>query len=145
VKVAVTGASGLLRPALVQGLLVHGHTVHVLVRNVEQSLARLPAGVMGAPLQAEAPLPPGRRKQRIRNSRTQGTRRLDNTEPITNAKSGHTLAQGLGRPSVMSVLAFVLKAALGEGAMRLPHGQRVLPQRRSAAGVSFQPPAWRGP
>ncbi|QDE66338.1 TIGR01777 family oxidoreductase [Myxococcus xanthus] len=57
-KVALTGASGFLGPGLVQGLLERGHQVHILSRNVEHALARLPAGVTGAPFDAGSPLPP---------------------------------------------------------------------------------------
>ncbi|SEM79557.1 hypothetical protein SAMN05444354_12357 [Stigmatella aurantiaca] len=293
-KVAITGANGFLGTALVQGLLEHGHTVHVLVRNVEQSLARLPPGVTGAPFHAEAPLPPEalagaeavvylagasllqrwneESKQRIRNSRTQGTHHLVEAlraagtvkrfvcgsavghygtglssatltedsppgddflaqvcveweaqalrareagistalarigmvlhpeggalhallpqfrlgaggrvgsgkqyvswvhradqvaalrfllehpelegpyniaapEPVTNAEFAHTLAHVLGRPSVMTIPAFVLKAAVGEGAVLMLHGQRVLPQRLTEAGFSFRHPRLEG-
>lgn len=97
-KVAVTGATGFIGKALVQRLLAHGHEVHVLTRNVERALDRLPAGVTGAAWDAQAPLPPEalagaeavihlagesvaqrwteHSKQRIRDSRVAGTRML---------------------------------------------------------------------
>ncbi|MBJ6761512.1 TIGR01777 family oxidoreductase [Myxococcaceae bacterium JPH2] len=46
-KVAVTGASGFLGARLVQRLCEVGHEVHVLSRNLERTLASLPAGVTG--------------------------------------------------------------------------------------------------
>jgi len=97
-KVAVTGATGFLGRGLVQRLLEHGHSVHVLVRDVARALDRLPPGVSGAPYDAYAPVPPEalagaeavihlagesvaqrwteHAKQRIRDSRVVGTRGL---------------------------------------------------------------------
>ncbi|MBU8898766.1 TIGR01777 family protein [Corallococcus sp. H22C18031201] len=46
-RVAVTGASGFLGARLVQCLCDVGHQVHVLSRNLERTLASLPAGVTG--------------------------------------------------------------------------------------------------
>ena len=57
-KVAVTGASGFLGPGLVQRLLGRGHAVHVLARNVERTLSRLPAGVTGSYYDATTPMSP---------------------------------------------------------------------------------------
>jgi hypothetical protein len=97
-KVAVTGATGFLGPGLVQRLLEHGHSVHVLARDVGRALDKLPSGVTGAPYDAQAPVPPevlagaeavihlagesvaqrwtDPAKQRIRDSRVVGTRGL---------------------------------------------------------------------
>ncbi len=61
-------------------------------------------------------------------------------EPLTNAEFAHTLAAILGRPSVMHVPGFVLKTALGEMAMMVLEGQRVLPRRLAEAGFAFQFP-----
>jgi uncharacterized protein (TIGR01777 family) len=287
-KVALTGASGFLGPSLVQGLLEAGHPVHVLGRNPEHALAKLPAGVSAARFQAGEPLPPEalagaqavihlagepvnqrwthEAKQRIRDSRVLGTRALVEAmraagtvkrfvsvsavgyyggergaeplteesapgndflakvctaweaeaaaahefgvrttvarlgvvlhpsggalhsmlppfrmgaggrvgsgrqyvswihradvvgalcfllgqpqlegpvnltapEPVTNLEFAHTLGSVLGRPSVMHVPGFVLKAALGEMAMVALEGQRVLPRRLTEAGFSFR-------
>jgi uncharacterized protein (TIGR01777 family) len=57
-RVTVTGGTGFLGTSLVQGLLGAGHIVHVLGRNLEQALSRLPPGVTGASFQAGEPLPP---------------------------------------------------------------------------------------
>ncbi|RKH12501.1 TIGR01777 family protein [Corallococcus sp. CA053C] len=97
-RVTCTGASGFLGPGLVQGLLNAGHGVHVLSRNVEQSLGRLPAGVTGSFFDGRTPLSPDAlggaeavvhlagepvdqrwthdAKQRIHQSRVEGTRVL---------------------------------------------------------------------
>ncbi|WP_224364995.1 TIGR01777 family oxidoreductase [Hyalangium versicolor] len=289
-KVALTGASGFMGPALVQGLLEAGHQVHILVRNLEQSLAKLPAGVTGAPFRAGEPLGPEalagaqavihlagepvnqrwtrEAKHRIRESRVLGTRALVEAmraagtvqrfvsasavgyyggehgaevlteasapgkdflagvslsweaeaasahevgirttvarmgvvlhpeggalhtmlppfrmgaggrvgsgkqyvswihradmvgamlfllerpqlegpvnvtapEPVTNADFAHALGTALGRPSVMHVPGFVLKATLGEMAMVALEGQRVLPKRLTEAGFTFRFP-----
>ncbi|WPB75905.1 TIGR01777 family oxidoreductase [Archangium violaceum] len=57
-KVAVTGASGFLGPLFVQRLMERGHTVHVLARNVERTLGKLPQGVGGSFFDAATPLSP---------------------------------------------------------------------------------------
>ena len=289
-KVALTGASGFVGRPLVQGLLEAGHSVHVLVRNVEQALSHLPAGVTGAAFQAGAPVtaealggaeavvhlagePVNQRwthegKRRIRDSRVEGTHgvvealkaagtvrrfvsvsavgyyggargaeplteesapgldflagvcvqweaqaqrareagvslavarmgvvlhpeggalhtmlppfrmgaggrvgsgkqyvswihradavaalrfllerpelegpfNLTSPEPVTNTDFAHVLAATLGRPSIMHVPAFVLKAALGEMAQMALEGQRVLPRRLTEAGFTLRFP-----
>ncbi|MCK8497991.1 TIGR01777 family oxidoreductase [Myxococcus fulvus] len=97
-KVAVTGATGFLGPGLVQGLLSQGHQVHVLTRDVARALERLPAGVTGAVFDGRTEMGPEAlagvdavvhlagepvaqrwtkdAKQRIHDSRVQGTRVL---------------------------------------------------------------------
>lgn len=97
-RVAVTGATGLLGPSLVQGLLQGGHEVVVLARQVGRALAQLPAGVQGVVWEAgQAVEPQGlegveavvhlagepvaqrwteEARRRIRASRVEGTRGL---------------------------------------------------------------------
>jgi uncharacterized protein (TIGR01777 family) len=58
--------------------------------------------------------------------------------PVTNAEFSQTLAQNLHRPAFMMVPACVLKLALGEMSELLLGGQRVLPEKASAAGFEFQ-------
>jgi len=290
VKVAVTGASGFLGPGLVQRLLGRGHGVHVLGRDVERMLGRLPPGVTGAHYDAAGPLAPDalggaeavvhlagepvaqrwtkEAKHRIHDSRVRGTRALVEAmkaagtvkrfvsasaigyyggtrgaeplteesppgddflaqvclgweaearraleagirtamvrmgvvlhpeggalhkmlppfrmgaggpvgsgkqyvswvhredaldllvfvleqpelegpvnatapEPVTNTDFAHALGHALGRPSVMHVPAFMLKAAMGEMAKVALEGQRVLPRRAQEAGFSFRHP-----
>lgn len=289
-KVAVTGATGFLGPGFVQRLLARGHDVHVLARNVERSLSRLPEGVTGASWDATSPLAPEaladaeavvhlagepvaqrwskEAKHRIHDSRVVGTRVLVDamkaagtvkrfvsasaigyyggtrgaeplTEesspgddflaqvcrgweaeaarareagirtsvvrmgvvlhpeggalhkmlppfrmgaggpvgsgkqyvswvhredaldlllfvlehptlegpvnataptPVTNEVFAHALGHALGRPSVMHVPAFMLKAAMGEMAKVALEGQRVLPRRAQEAGFTFRHP-----
>lgn len=70
----------------------------------------------------------------------EGPFNVTSPQPLTNAEFAHTLGAVLGRPSVMHVPAFVLKAALGEMSMMVLEGQRVLPQRLMEAGFAFQFP-----
>ncbi|EPX55309.1 Cell division inhibitor [Cystobacter fuscus DSM 2262] len=97
-KVALSGASGLLGPPLVRRLLDAGHAVHVLARDVKRALGRLPPGVTGSFFDATTPLSPealagaeavvhlagepvaqrwtAAARQRIQDSRVVGTRLL---------------------------------------------------------------------
>jgi len=61
-------------------------------------------------------------------------------EPVANEVFAHALGHALGRPSVMHVPAFVLKAAMGEMAKVALEGQRVLPRRAQEAGFTFRHP-----
>ncbi|MCP3103705.1 TIGR01777 family oxidoreductase [Myxococcus sp. K15C18031901] len=61
-------------------------------------------------------------------------------QPVTNAAFAHALGHALGRPSVVHVPAFVLKAAMGEMAQVVLDGQRVLPRRALDAGFPFLHP-----
>jgi len=70
----------------------------------------------------------------------EGPINITSPEPLPNAEFAHTLGTVLGRPSVMHVPGFVLKAALGEMAMVALEGQRVLPRRLTEAGFAFQFP-----
>ena len=97
-KVAISGASGLLGPPLVRRLLDAGHPVHVLSRDVKRALAHLPPTVTGSFFDATTPLSPealagaeavvhlagepvaqrwtAAARQRIQDSRVVGTRLL---------------------------------------------------------------------
>lgn len=290
-KVAVTGGTGFLGAGFVQRLLGRGHEVHLLARNVERALSKLPEGVTGAHYDAATPLSPGalegveavvhlagepvaqrwskEAKHRIHDSRVVGTRLLVEAmkaagtvkrfvsasaigyyggtrgaeplteasspgedflslvclgweaealraqeagirtavvrmgvvlhpaggalhkmlppfrmgaggpvgsgkqyvswvhredaldlllfvlehptlegpvnatapEPVTNESFAHALGHALGRPSLMHVPAFMLKAAMGEMAKVALEGQRVLPRRAQEAGFTFRHPA----
>jgi uncharacterized protein (TIGR01777 family) len=76
----------------------------------------------------------------LENPKLEGPINLTAPEPVTNAEFAHALGAALGRPSVMHVPGFVLKAALGEMAMVALEGQRVLPRRLTEAGFSFRFP-----
>jgi uncharacterized protein (TIGR01777 family) len=70
----------------------------------------------------------------------EGPINVTSPEPLPNAGLAHALGAALGRPSVMHVPGFVLKAAMGEMAMMVLEGQRVLPRRLTEAGFTFQFP-----
>lgn len=289
-KVAVTGGTGFLGAGFVQRLLARGHDVHLLARNVERTLSRLPEGVTAAHYDAATPLSPAalegveavvhlagepvaqrwskEAKHRIHDSRVVGTRLLVEAmkaagtvkrfvsasaigyyggtrgaeplteesspgadflaqvclgweaealraheagirtaivrmgvvlhpeggalhkmlppfrlgaggpvgsgkqyvswvhredaldlllfvlehptlegpvnatapEPVTNEGFAHALGHALGRPSLLHVPAFMLKAAMGEMAKVALEGQRVLPRRAQEAGFTFRHP-----
>lgn len=60
--------------------------------------------------------------------------------PVRNSGFAETLAQVLHRPAVLPAPAFMLKLALGEGAVLVLDGQRVLPARAQAEGYAFKFP-----
>lgn len=70
----------------------------------------------------------------------EGPFNLTSPEPVTNTDFAHVLAATLGRPSIMHVPAFVLKAALGEMAQMALEGQRVLPRRLTEVGFTLRFP-----
>lgn len=57
--------------------------------------------------------------------------------PVNNETFTRKLARKLGRPSFMSVPAFVLKLAFSEGATALISGPTVLPRKLTEAGYTF--------
>jgi uncharacterized protein (TIGR01777 family) len=63
--------------------------------------------------------------------------------PVTNAQFTETLAAVLHRPAALPAPAFMLKMMLGEGAMIVLEGQRVLPQRAMDQGYEFRFPDLR--
>jgi uncharacterized protein (TIGR01777 family) len=62
--------------------------------------------------------------------------------PVTNAEFTKTLARVLGRPAVLTVPSFALRAMFGKGMAdeMLLAGQRVLPARLEATGYAFRHP-----
>ena len=58
-------------------------------------------------------------------------------QPVTNRTFTRTLGRVLRRPAVLHAPAFVLRAALGEMASMLVHGQRVLPAAAEQLGFRF--------
>ena len=61
--------------------------------------------------------------------------------PVTNEEFARTLAHVLGRPALITVPAFALKAMFGEMAeVMLLAGQRVLPRRLAGSGFTFRHP-----
>ena len=57
--------------------------------------------------------------------------------PVTNAAFTETLARTVKRPAFLPVPAFAGRALLGEGAIVLNEGQRVVPERTVATGYRF--------
>lgn len=65
--------------------------------------------------------------------------------PVTMNDLARTLGEVLGRPSVMRVPAFALRAALGrERAEVILTGQRAVPRRLEKAGFAFRHPTLKG-
>ncbi|MBV8602189.1 MAG: DUF1731 domain-containing protein, partial [Candidatus Eremiobacteraeota bacterium] len=62
-------------------------------------------------------------------------------QPLRNAEFTKILGATLHRPALFPVPAFALATLLGEGAMLLTEGQRVLPERTLASGYSFKFPS----
>jgi uncharacterized protein (TIGR01777 family) len=58
--------------------------------------------------------------------------------PVNNAELTRALASALRRPAFFRVPSFALRAAFGEGATILLHGQRVLPARTLESGYMFR-------
>jgi uncharacterized protein (TIGR01777 family) len=58
--------------------------------------------------------------------------------PVTNAEFTRALGQALGRPAVMAVPGFALRAALGEMSELLTASQRALPRVAARAGYVFR-------
>ncbi|MGZ3531181.1 MAG: TIGR01777 family oxidoreductase [Vulcanimicrobiaceae bacterium] len=60
--------------------------------------------------------------------------------PVRNQEFTHELAKALRRPAVLPVPPFAIKSILGEGAIILLEGQRVLPRRTQEQGFVFKFP-----
>ncbi len=60
--------------------------------------------------------------------------------PVTNAAFTEALARAVRRPAFVPVPAFAARAMLGEGALMINEGQRVLPERTVASGYTFAHP-----
>ncbi|MFP4086788.1 MAG: TIGR01777 family oxidoreductase [Desulfobacteraceae bacterium] len=65
--------------------------------------------------------------------------------PVTNKEMTHVLAKVLNRPAVMPAMpAFAVRSLMGESSSLYLKGQKVLPQRLTEAGFSFQFPDLKG-
>jgi len=69
-----------------------------------------------------------------------GTLNATAPEPVTNRAFTRALGAALHRPTPFPVPAFALRLILGDGAMLLTDGQRVLPRAALAAGYTFRYP-----
>ncbi|MGH7706600.1 MAG: TIGR01777 family oxidoreductase [Vulcanimicrobiaceae bacterium] len=58
--------------------------------------------------------------------------------PVRNAEFTAALARAVHRPAILPVPAFAIKLLLGDGAIVVTRGQRVLPERTLAQGYAFQ-------
>lgn len=76
----------------------------------------------------------------IDTAEAQGPFNLTSPNPHTNDAFGRTLARVLGRPHLIPVPGFALRAAFGEVASVILEGQRVLPQRLLDLGFIFEHP-----
>jgi uncharacterized protein len=70
----------------------------------------------------------------------EGPVNVTSPEPVTNRQFASKLGRVLGRPAVLRVPRFALRAALGELAGELSGGQRAVPRRLLAAGYEFRHP-----
>jgi uncharacterized protein len=61
-------------------------------------------------------------------------------EPARNADVIRALGRAVGRPTILPVPSFALRAVIGEFAGEILDGQKVLPKRLLAAGFRFQHP-----
>lgn len=74
------------------------------------------------------------------DAEARGPFNLTAPEPVTNAEFTRRLAQSLQRSARLSLPAAALRLGLGEAAVLLLGGQRVLPQRLLVSGYRFQFP-----
>lgn len=73
----------------------------------------------------------------MENEAARGVYNFTAPAPVTNAEFARTVGRVMGRPAWMPVPAFALHLVYGEMAMVLTTGQRVVPDRLSAAGFDF--------
>ena len=62
-------------------------------------------------------------------------------EPVTNRDFTRALGEAVRRPTLLPTPGFAIGLALGEGAMVVTRGQRVLPERTLATGYRFRYPS----
>ena len=77
----------------------------------------------------------------LENEHVSGPFNATAPEPVTNRAFTRALARSLGRPALLPVPAFALRAAMGEMASTVLGGQRVLPERALKSGFTFEYPA----
>jgi len=73
----------------------------------------------------------------LENSACSGAFNLTAPEPVTNKMFSKALAKSLNRPCLFNVPGFVMKVAMGESSTMILEGQRVIPQKLTTAGFSF--------
>ncbi len=72
--------------------------------------------------------------------RAEGALNATAPHPVTNRDFTRALAAAVHRPALFPVPAFALGLLLGEGAVVVTEGQRVLPERTLASGYTLPPP-----
>lgn len=77
----------------------------------------------------------------LENSACSGAFNLTAPEPVTNKVFSKALAVSLSRPCLFNVPSFVMKVAMGESSTMILEGQRVIPQKLTTAGFSFEFPS----
>ncbi|EFA72101.1 epimerase [Cylindrospermopsis raciborskii CENA303] len=78
--------------------------------------------------------------QSLVDPNAQGVYNATAPHPVQMKDLSNTMAQVMNRPAWLPVPGFALEALLGEGAMVVLEGQRVLPQRTQALGFEYQYP-----
>lgn len=76
----------------------------------------------------------------LEDERYRGPVNLTSPNPVTNAEVTAAMGRVLGRPTVLPVPAFAIKAALGEFSQDVLGSQRVLPQVLEGDGFSWSDP-----
>lgn len=76
----------------------------------------------------------------LTNPAVSGPLNLTAPEPLSNRAFGERLGRLLGRPAGLPVPGLVAKALLGEGAVLVLEGQRVMPAKAVQAGYAFKYP-----
>lgn len=76
----------------------------------------------------------------LEDERYRGSVNLTAPNPVTNAEVTAAMGRVLGRPTVLPVPAFAIKAALGEFSQDVLGSQRVLPQVLEGDGFSWSDP-----
>lgn len=61
--------------------------------------------------------------------------------PVTNKVFSKALAKSLGRPCLFNVPSFLMKVAMGESSTMILEGQRVIPEKLTSSGFTFEYPA----
>lgn len=78
--------------------------------------------------------------QSLVDPNAQGVYNATAPHPVQMKDLSNTMAQVMNRPAWLPVPGIALEALLGEGAMVVLEGQRVLPQRTQALGFEYQYP-----
>ncbi len=74
----------------------------------------------------------------LHDEQMRGAYNITSPAPVTNAEFTATLAAVLHRPAPFVAPAALLRLAMGESAGMLLEGQRMLPKRLLAAGLTFR-------